>query len=169
MKTNLFEHVDVYWSKVNIPSHDIDRVDNIAKEYNQLLQKNNIDLQLLGLGSNGHIGFNEPGTPLRNETFITELDEQTRLDNARFFESIEEVPKYAITMGIKNIMKSKKIVMLALGEGKADAVQRMVEGPVSNELPASILQLHPNCVVILDELAASKLSKETIKESVLWL
>lgn len=165
MKENLFKHTDVNMNRVHLPNNDQNRIDEIAKEYNQLLRENTIDLQVLGIGSNGHIGFNEPGTPLRNETFIAELDEQTRQDNARFFDSIDDVPKFAITMGIKNIMRTQKIIVLALGEGKAEAVKGMIEGPVSNELPASILQLHPNCIVILDELAASQISDVVIKES----
>lgn len=165
MKNNLFDHIDINWDNVSIPDNDVTRIDDIAKEYNQMLKDNPIDIQILGIGSNGHIGFNEPGTPLRNETFITELDEQTRKDNARFFTSLDKVPTHAITMGIKNIMKSKKIIVLALGAHKADAVKGMIEGPVSNALPASILQLHPDCTVILDNEAASKVSKEAIEES----
>jgi len=157
MRENLFNHVNVNFDNVHIPNNDVEQINTIADTYNQLLHNHTIDVQILGIGSNGHIGFNEPGTPLRNETFIAELDEGTRLDNARFFASLDEVPKYAITMGIKNIMKAQKIIVLALGKYKAKAVQGMIEGPVSNELPASILQLHPNCSIILDEEAASQI------------
>ena len=158
MRKNLFDKVDINHKNIHMPNNDVNRLNQIADEYNTLLKENIVDLQILGVGTNGHIGFNEPGTPLRNETFIVELDEQTRNDNARFFDSIEEVPTHAITMGIKNIMKSRKIIILAFGEAKADAVRGMIEGPITKELPASVLQLHPNCVVILDKEAASKLS-----------
>ncbi|MDR4969135.1 MAG: glucosamine-6-phosphate deaminase, partial [Acholeplasmataceae bacterium] len=97
------------------------------------------------------------GTPLGNETFIVTLDEQTRLDNSRFFDSLDEVPKYAITMGIKNIMYSKKIVLIASGKEKASVIRKMIKGKVTKNLPASILQLHPDCTVIIDENAASQL------------
>lgn len=157
MFENLFKHVDINLDNVNIPDNDMSKIDDLARDYNELLSKNTIDLQVLGIGSNGHIGFNEPGTPLRNETFIVELDEQTREDNARFFDSIDEVPHHAITMGIKNIMRAKKIVMIASGKNKAEAILRAVKGDVTNEHPASILQLHPNCVIICDEEAASRL------------
>lgn len=158
MRNNLFNHVNINLNKVHIPCNDESRLGEITQEYNKLLNNNTIDLQILGIGSNGHIGFNEPGTPLRNETFIVELDEQTREDNARFFDSLEEVPTHAITMGIKNIMRAKKIVILAFGETKSHAVKEMIEGPISNKLPASVLQLHPDCIVILDKEAASELT-----------
>ncbi|BCR36814.1 glucosamine-6-phosphate deaminase [Mariniplasma anaerobium] len=157
MHQHLFSLVDMDEKNVHIPNNDVNRIDEIAELYNIDLNKHQIDLQILGIGSNGHIGFNEPGTPLGNETFIVELDEQTRKDNMRFFNSLEEVPKYAITMGIKNIMKSKKIILMASGIEKADAVYHMIHGRVTDELPASVLQLHPDVVVIVDKLAASKL------------
>jgi glucosamine-6-phosphate deaminase len=157
MHKHLFSKVDMRESHIHIPNNDIDQIDQIAKLYNDDLTKNAIDLQILGIGSNGHIGFNEPKTPLGNETFIVELDEQTRKDNMRFFDSLDEVPKYAITMGIKNIMRSKHIILMASGIEKADAVYEMVNGKVSEDLPASVLQLHPNVIVIVDEKAGSRL------------
>ena len=117
-----------------------------------------VDVQVLGIGGNGHIGFNEPGTPFTEETHIVELTEKTRSDNARFFEDdINKVPTHAITMGIATIMKAKKILLVASGANKADAVAAMVNGPVSEDCPASVLQNHNDVVVIVDEAAAAKL------------
>lgn len=160
MYEHLFKHVDIDPAHIHIPDNDVHRIDEIAKEYNRLLKKNPLDLQVLGIGSNGHIGFNEPGTPMGNETFVVTLDERTRKDNSRFFSSLEEVPKYAITMGIKNIMRAKELLLIASGKEKADAVYQMIHGEVTSSLPASILQLHPNCTIILDEPAASKIQEK---------
>ncbi len=157
MQDHLFSKVDMKQENIHIPNNDPNKLNENANIYNDALKKVSIDLQILGIGSNGHIGFNEPGTPLGNETFIVELDEQTRKDNMRFFSSLDEVPKHAITMGIKNIMKSKFIILMASGKEKADAVYKMIHGDVTEDLPASVLQLHPNVVVIVDELAGSKL------------
>lgn len=157
MHQHLFSKVDMNEEHIHIPNNDIKNVEENAMLYNQALKNTSIDMQILGIGSNGHIGFNEPGTPLGNETFIVELDEQTRKDNMRFFSSLDEVPKYAITMGIKNIMRSKHIILMASGKEKADAVYQMVHGEVTENLPASVLQLHPNVVIIVDELAGIKL------------
>jgi len=157
MNEHLFKYCDIKENHINIPNNDITRIDHLAKEYNDLLFGNQRDIQILGIGSNGHIGFNEPGSSLSNQTFIVELDEQTRLDNSRFFGSIEDVPKFAITMGIKNIMYSKKIVLIASGKQKAEAVYKMAYGPIDTKVPSSILQLHPDCKVIIDEDAASLL------------
>ena len=127
--------------------------------YNKIIEENPIDLQLLGLGRNGHIGFNEPGTPFDALTSKIKLTQSTIDANSRFFEHEEDVPKEAYSMGIGSIMKSKHILLEAYGEKKADAIQKMIEGPVTTEVPASVLQNHPNVTVIIDEAAASKLSK----------
>lgn len=162
MYHNLFKHININLNNVNMPENESNNLDYLAKEYNNLLCNNTIDLQILGIGSNGHIGFNEPGTPLSNETFIVELDEQTRLDNSRFFMSIDEVPTHAITMGIKNIMRSKKIILIATGDSKKEALYKAVNGEINSSHPASILQLHPNCVVICDQEAGTLLEKKTL-------
>ncbi|MDY0294645.1 MAG: glucosamine-6-phosphate deaminase [Acholeplasmataceae bacterium] len=154
MNENLFKHIDIDLDHVHLPDNDLSKIDTIAKDYNKLLRKNPIDLQVLGIGSNGHIGFNEPGTPLGNETFVVELDEQTRNDNSRFFGHVDLVPTHAITMGIKNIMRAKHIILIASGKEKSDAIYQMLYGEVTTDLPASVLQLHPNCTVIIDEEAA---------------
>ncbi len=157
MHKHLFSKIDMKDEHIYIPNNDIDQLEENAKKYNNALNKSFIDLQILGIGSNGHIGFNEPGTPFGKETFIVELDEQTRKDNMRFFNSLSEVPKYAITMGIKNIMRSKCIILMASGIEKADVIYEMIHGSVTEDLPASVLQLHPNVIVIVDEQAGSKL------------
>ena len=119
-----------------------------------------IDLQVLGIGQNGHIGFNEPGTPFEELTHIVDLTENTREANARFFDNdINKVPTQAISMGIGTIMKSKKVLLVANGENKADAVKAMIEGPIDTACAASALQNHADVVVVLDKAAASKLSK----------
>lgn len=115
------------------------------------------DIQLLGLGSNGHIAFNEPNTPLGSETHVVDLTENTIKDNARLFADISEVPKKEFTMGIKQIMQAKQILILASGKNKAAAVYKTVKGKVTEEVPASVLQLHPNCILIIDKEAASRL------------
>lgn len=127
-------------------------------QYNQLLADNPVDLQILGIGRNGHIGFNEPGSSFDGITRVVDLAPSTIEANSRFFASMEEVPKQAISMGIANIMAAKTVLLMAYGEDKADAIQAMVEGPITEELPASILQNHPDAVIIIDEAAASKLA-----------
>ncbi|MFJ7418368.1 glucosamine-6-phosphate deaminase [Streptomyces uncialis] len=116
-----------------------------------------VDLQLLGIGTDGHIGFNEPCSSLASRTRIKTLTEQTRVDNARFFDDISQVPHHVITQGIGTILEARHLVLLATGEGKADAVAATVEGPVAAVCPASALQLHAHATVVVDEAAASKL------------
>ena len=158
MHENLFDSIDVPEENINIPSGDCDDVNSECIRYENELKKHTIDLQILGIGSDGHIGFNEPGTPFDCETHIAELAEQTRKDNARFFEDdISLVPTHAITMGLSSIMQAKKIVVIATGANKADAVFGRVKGPRSEECPASILQDHPDVTVIADNEAASRI------------
>ncbi len=157
MNENLFKYVDIDKENINIPNNDISKLDSLADEYDARLLGNQRDIQLLGIGKNGHIGFNEPGTTLSSETFITELSEQTRIDNSRFFGSLEEVPKYAITMGIKNIMYAKKVLLIASGKSKAKVINKAINEDITKEIPASILQLHPDLTVVLDEEAACEI------------
>lgn len=128
-----------------------------ARRYDQVIAEHPIDFQILGIGHNGHIGFNEPETSFDVTTHVVNLTEDTIKANSRFFDSIDDVPKQAISMGIQSIMQSKMIVLMAYGQGKADAIKQMIEGPVTEDLPASVLQKHPNVVVIVDEAAASAL------------
>lgn len=128
-----------------------------TRRYDQVIAEHPIDFQILGIGHNGHIGFNEPGTSFDVTTHVVNLAEDTIKANSRFFDSIDDVPKQAISMGIQSIMQSKMIVLMAYGQGKSDAIKQMIEGPVTEDLPASVLQKHPNIVVIVDEAAASAL------------
>ena len=156
MHKNLFDGLDIDEKNIHIPEDGVDKAAKCA-EYEDAMKSHVVDLQVLGIGSNGHIGFNEPGTPFSTKTHVVKLKESTRQDNARFFDSIDEVPIHAITMGIDTIMQAKKIIILASGEKKADVINAMINGEITEDLPASILQNHPNVVVIIDEEAASKL------------
>ncbi len=142
-----------------VPDGQAADIEQAAKNYDQIIEEHPIDIQLLGIGRNGHIGFNEPGTPFDEGTHKVTLTQSTIDANARFFEHEEDVPRYAISMGIGSIMKSKQIILLAFGEDKADAIKATVEGPVTEDVPASVLQNHDNVIVFVDEAAASKLSK----------
>ena len=155
MYRNLFSHVDIKDENIHIPSSEGEDMQKNCDDYNQLLHQTTIDLQLLGIGGNGHIGFNEPGTPFDRETFLVKLAERTRQDNKMFFKEDEEVPHYAITMGIKNIMEAKKILMLISGKSKAEAVKRLLSGEITTNFQASILHKHPDVTVIIDEPAAA--------------
>ena len=157
MNINLFDHIDIDKSKTNIPSGTGD-IEATAKEYdNKIAQAGGIDLQILGLGSDCHIAFNEPGTPFDSLTHVTDIAESTIKDNARFFEKIEDVPTKAITMGLKSIMNAKKIVLIATGKNKAQAVYDMIKGTKDTSHPGSILRDHNDCVIYLDNDAASLL------------
>lgn len=155
MHWHLFNNIDIQPENINIPEGTGKGIEILCREYNEKLRSVAIDLQILGIGNNGHIGFNEPGTPFDQETHIVELTPATREANKRFFNSLEEVPRYAITMGIKNIMKAKKILLLASGVSKARAIRDLVAGPVTETLPASALKQHPDATVIVDQEAAS--------------
>ncbi|WP_367296482.1 glucosamine-6-phosphate deaminase [Levilactobacillus yonginensis] len=131
--------------------------ESATHDYDQIIAAHPIDLQLLGLGQNGHIGFNEPGTDPESTTHKVALTESTIAANARFFDNANDVPRYAYSMGIGSILKSKQILIAAYGEAKAAAVSAMIQGPITPDVPASYLQTHPNVTVILDEAAASQL------------
>ena len=155
MHENLFHGIDLPEDKIHVPYGNT-KAD--CEGYEKAMENVSVDIQVLGIGGNGHIGLNEPGTPFTEETHIVDLTEKTRSDNARFFENdINKVPTQAITMGIATIMKAKKILLVASGANKADAVAAMVNGPVDPACPASVLQNHPDVVVIVDEESAAKL------------
>lgn len=158
MNQNLFEHIDIKHENTHVPSGIGDVAANIDL-YNEMLEQNPIDLQLLGIGSNGHIGFNEPGTPKDSVTSLVELKPSTIADNARLFFGGDKtkVPKQAISMGIANIFAAKKIVLIACGQNKAEAIKTLIEGVESPDCPASFLQSHPDVTVIIDTAAASAL------------
>ncbi len=156
MQENLFDHVNIDKTATHVPDGtNPDAADACAKHEQIIKSLGGIDLQLLGLGNNGHIGFNEPGAAFEKETHLVDLAESTIRANARFFTSIDEVPKQAYTMGIRTIMQAKKILVVVSGESKADIVSRAFFGPVTPEVPASILQMHPDVTVVCDEAALS--------------
>ncbi|HHT72348.1 MAG TPA: glucosamine-6-phosphate deaminase [Firmicutes bacterium] len=154
MEEHLFGKVNVPKGSIHVPNGMAENPDEECQAYEERIRKaGGIDLQVLGIGINGHIGFNEPGTPFNTLTHVAELTESTREANARFFSSMDEVPTHAISMGIKSIMHARRIILLANGEHKAEAVAAAVKGPITPELPASVLQLHPNVQFIIDEAA----------------
>lgn len=140
-----------------LPDGMAEDLEQAAKDYDDILSQHVIDLQILGIGSNGHIGFNEPGTSFDSQTHVVDLTDSTIEANSRFFTSRDQVPTKAISMGIASIMAAKKIILFAYGDKKADAIFKMVNGPVTEEVPASVLQDHPDVTLILDEAAAAKL------------
>ncbi|GAA0472368.1 glucosamine-6-phosphate deaminase [Alkalibacillus silvisoli] len=147
MEEQLFEHIDVAFSY--IPNGEADDLEVECQRYEQLIkQYDGIDLQVLGLGHNGHIGFNEPGTPFSSRTHVVDLAESTRQANARFFKHYEEVPSKAVTMGIETIMEAKQIILLVYGEDKQEALERLMNGEVDENFPASILHQHPNVTLL---------------------
>jgi glucosamine-6-phosphate deaminase len=155
MKVNLFDALDINPKNTFIPDGGTKDLDAACQAYDDIMKKHPIDIQLLGIGSNGHIGFNEPNTPFDSETHIIELALKTRTDNAVHFKSLDDVPTQAITMGIKSITNAKRILLVAIGANKAQAVKGMIFGEVDPILPASVLQTHPNVDVFLDYQAAS--------------
>ena len=161
MNTNLFDHVNIDKTRTYVPNGLEEDSDKACADYNEIIRSvGGIDIQLLGIGGNGHIGFNEPGEAFEKETHCVDLTESTIKANARFFESMDEVPKQAYTMGIKNIMAAKKILLVATGSAKADALYKSLYGPITPNVPASILQLHQDVTVVADEDALSLIKEK---------
>ncbi|WP_342432973.1 glucosamine-6-phosphate deaminase [Neobacillus sp. FSL H8-0543] len=151
MQKNLFEHLDIHEANTYLPNGAASNLEAECERYEKLIEDiGGVDLQILGIGQNGHIGFNEPGTSFDSRTHIINLEEDTRKANSRFFNSIDEVPKQAITMGIATILKSKEIFLLASGEAKADALARLIKDGISEDFPASALKLHQNVTIVAD-------------------
>ncbi|MCU0398509.1 MAG: glucosamine-6-phosphate deaminase [Cyclobacteriaceae bacterium] len=187
MKEHLFDHIDIPAKNIHIPDGTLpkEKVAEFCRNYEKMIDDmGGIDLQILGIGRTGHIGFNEPGSNEKSLTRLITLDQITRLDAASDFFAEENVPKKAITMGVGSILKSRRIIMMAWGEGKAPVVQKAVEGPITDQIPSSYLQMHPNSQVILDDAAAMKLTRiktpwlldsldrwdnTTIRKAVVWL
>ncbi|HCY8951190.1 TPA: glucosamine-6-phosphate deaminase [Enterococcus faecalis] len=140
-----------------VPNGKAEDLDAASAEYEKIIDAHPVDIQILGIGQNGHIGFNEPGTPLDSLTHVVELTESTNNANKRYFDKVEDVPTRAVSMGIGSIMKGKKMILMAYGEAKAEAIKGMIDGPVTTDMPASALQNHQDVVVIIDDAAASKL------------
>lgn len=158
MNENLFNHVNINKSNTFVPNGLEKDLDEETKNYDKRIDElGGIDLQILGIGSNGHIAFNEPAEFLISETHVTNLAQSTIEANSRFFNSIEEVPNKAISMGIGQIMKAKKILLLVKGEDKADAIKELLNGNITTNNPATILKLHKDVIVIIDEKMAEKI------------
>ena len=162
MNHNLFDHVNIDKENTNVPNGLAEDTDAECVRYDQVIEElGGIDLQLLGIGGNGHIGFNEPSDVFEKGTHVVTLTPETRQSNARFFSSLDEVPTHALTMGIGNIMSAGKILLLASGAAKAKALYDSCFGPVTPAVPASILQLHSDVVVIADEEALTMIRENT--------
>ncbi len=160
MREHLFRHINLPPERAHLPSGLARDFDAEAAGYEAAMRAGGgLDLQLLGVGANGHIGFNEPTSSLASRTRIKTLAPQTIADNARFFGEAEAVPRHVITMGIGTIMEARHCLVLATGTAKAQAVGEMVEGPLTANCPASVMQLHPHCTLVLDEAAAGALQR----------
>lgn len=157
MNENLFNHVDINKANTFVPNGVAQNLDDECTRYTALVDSLQQDLQLLGIGSNGHIAFNEPGTPFDSTTHVVNLTQNTIKDNSRLFDDVSQVPTQALSMGIKNILNAKRILIVANGKNKAQAVLDMLKGPVTEICPASVLQTHPDVTVIVDKDAASLL------------
>ena len=158
MNQHLFDLVDIDRANIHMPNGQGHDLEGNAKAYREALWSHEVDLQVLGVGSNGHIGFNEPGTPVDSSVHVVRMHQQTRLDNARFFNSLDEVPEYAISMGIADILRANKILLIATGIKKAKAIKELVNGKITVDVPCTILQTHPDVTLLLDAEAASLLS-----------
>ncbi len=159
MNQNFFDHIDIKQNNINIPDGNSEDVQRECDKYeSKIINSGGIDLMILGLGVNGHIGFNEPSSHFPVRTHVAKLDRSTIKANSRFFKCIAEVPRFSITMGIGTILKSTRVLLLANGLVKAPAVKNVIEGPVTPAHPGSILQFHTNVTVVLDLQAASQLT-----------
>jgi glucosamine-6-phosphate deaminase len=158
IRAEFTDHIDIDSARVHGPDGIAEDIFTAAEHYDaSITDAGPVDLQLLGIGANGHVGFNEPGSSLGSRTRVKTLTEQTRRDNARFFPSIDQVPRHVITQGLGTISSARHLVLIAAGSHKAAAVAAAVEGPVTASCPASVLQLHPHVTVVVDETAAAQL------------
>jgi glucosamine-6-phosphate deaminase len=164
MERNLFRRVDIPKENTHVPMGIGADLQAQCAAYEQALQQaGGADLAVLGIGGNGHIGFNEPGTSFASQTHVVTLDERTRRDNARFFASLEEVPTQAVTMGLATILSAKRILLLVQGAAKADIVRAALQGPVTEAVPGSVLQCHADVVAVLDLASASRLADSNVE------
>ncbi len=160
MEDNLFQHVDVPQAAIHLPDGRAENIPAACEAYEKAIKDaGGIDLQILGIGGDGHLAFNEPGSSLSSRTRIKTLTKETRTANSRYFGDIDQVPKHVITMGLGTIMEAKACLVLAFGAGKAEAVRDMIEGPVSSSCPASILQFHAHAIALMDQEAAARLRR----------
>ena len=158
MYNNLFNHINISSENINFLDGNAEDLEKECKEYEKKIKRaGGIDIQLLGIGSNGHIAFNEPSDSFQRWSHVVKLKESTINDNSRFFDSVDEVPTHAVTMGIGSIMQAKRILIIAIGENKADAIKQLIDGNVTPQCPASVLQFHTDVTLMLDTGAASKI------------
>ncbi len=161
MNDNFFTRTDIQIKNTHLPNALPKSIPEECKDFESKIKKaGGIDLQLLGIGLDGHIGFNEPGSSLNSRTRMKTLTPETRLANSKYFSAIDRVPKHVITMGLGTIMEAKICLLLAFGDDKAQAIADMIEGPVTASVPASVLQFHPRCIAIIDESAAAMLKRK---------
>ncbi|HLS41739.1 MAG TPA: glucosamine-6-phosphate deaminase [Paenalcaligenes sp.] len=161
MHQHLFDSVGFDEQRLHLPDGLCSDLTEQCEAYSQLIKRmGGLDLQLLGVGTNGHIGFNEPGTPFDSRTHVVALSERTRIDNSRFFADKSQMPTQAITMGIQDIMEARELILVATGEHKAQVIADYWRSPVSESMPASVLKQHPKALIIVDEAAASLLPAE---------
>lgn len=164
MQAHLFAKLPSCPESINLPNGCATDLEQECQRYTAAIRGHGgLDLQLLGVGSNGHIGFNEPGTPFSSRTHAVQLSEQTRIDNGRFFESMAEVPTQAITLGLQDIQESKQILLIATGSNKAQIMADLYHSAVCESLPASVVKQHPNAIIIVDETAAALLPEKACK------
>ena len=174
IRRELVDQVDLPLDHLHSPAVHSGDIPNACRAYEELIASlGGVDLQLLGIGADGHLGFNEPISSLRSRTRIKTLTDRTRADNARFFASGEEVPRHVVTQGLGTILEARHLVLIATGEAKAAPVAAAVEGPLASRCPASVLQLHPHVTVVLDEEAAGRLEladyyRETWRHKPAW-
>jgi len=161
LEKNFYQHINIKKENIFRLKGTAEDTDQHCREYEEKIEsKGGIDLQILGIGRNGHIGFNEPSSSLSSRTRVKTLAEETIEANSRFFKDKNEVPRFCLTMGIGTIMESKMIILLASGEDKSEAIQKSIEGPVTASVPASVLQNHPQAKIIIDQEAASRLARK---------
>lgn len=163
MQENLFKHINIPSEHTHVPRGDSEELEAECARYEAaIIEAGGIDIQVLGIGNNGHIGFNEPGSTADTRTRVVQLDESTIQANARYFDSIDDVPTQAVSMGIQTILGAKRILLLASGEAKAEAVRHMFEEKMTPDVPASLLQLHPDVTIIVDWAAAKRLTTNPV-------
>ena len=161
MNEKLFKYINIDIERTHVPDGMASDFEKSCNEYEEaIIAAGGIDIQLLGIGANGHIAFNEPGSSLGSRTRVKTLDERTIEDNSRFFDKVGDVPRYAVTMGVGTIMDAREILLLAFEENKAEAIAQAIEGPITSQVPATIVQMHRKATVIVGNAAASKLTRK---------
>lgn len=162
MQDNLFKHLGLSAEQTHLPDGTKADMAKECRHYSEAIEQAGLDIQLLGIGTNGHIGFNEPYTTFNSRTHVIELSESTRQDNSRFFDNMDEVPTHAVTMGLADIMSAKEIILVATGAHKAEIMAQLFHSPVSEAMPASVLKQHGQVLILMDEQAASLLPKAAV-------